>query len=54
MVDAGTRVYSKFKDFGIGGCDIVLGVDWMRRVSPLAFDFDKLEVTVEIGGRKLT
>ena len=36
------------------GCDIVLGVDWMRTVSPLIFDFNKLEVTVEIGNTKLT
>ena len=38
----------------LGGSDIVLGVDWMRTVSPLIFDFNKLEVTVEIDGRKLT
>jgi len=31
----------------LGGCDIVLGVDWMRTVSPLVFDFNKLEVTLE-------
>ena len=27
----------------LGGCDIVLGVDWMRMVSPLTFDFNKLK-----------
>lgn len=37
-----------------GGCDVVLGVDWMRTVSPLTFDFNKLEVKVEIGNTKLT
>ena len=30
------------------------GVDWMRIVSPLTFDFNKLEVTVEIEGKRLT
>ena len=38
----------------LGGCDMVLGVDWMREVSPICFDFNKLEVTFEKGGRKMT
>lgn len=38
----------------LGGCDIVLGVDWMRKVSPLTFDFNKMEVTVDMGSTKLT
>jgi len=33
---------------------MVLGVDWMREVSPICFDFNKLEVTFEKGGRKIT
>jgi len=32
----------------LGGCDIVLGVDWRRTISPIIFDFYKLEVTFEI------
>lgn len=38
----------------LGGCQIVLGVNWMRTVSPLIFDFNILEVTFERGGRILT
>jgi len=38
----------------LGGCDMVLGVDWMRTVGPLTFDFNKLEVTVEVEGKKQT
>ena len=38
----------------LGGCDIILGEDWMRIVSPLTFDFNKLEVTVVIEEKKLT
>ena len=38
----------------LGDRDIVLGVDWMRTVSPLTFDFNKLEVVVDVEGRKLT
>ena len=29
-------------------------VDWIRTVSPLTFDFNKLDVYVEMGGKKLT
>jgi len=36
------------------GCDIVLRVDWMRTISPLTLDFNKLEVMVEIEGIRLT
>ena len=36
------------------GCGIVLEVDWIRAVSPLTFDFNKLEVTMEIEGRRLS
>ena len=32
----------------------MLGVDWIRIVSPLIFDFNTLEVTFEKGGRRLT
>ena len=38
----------------LGGCHIVLGVDWMKMVSPLIFDFNELEVTFELGGKRLT
>ena len=38
----------------LGGCNIVLGMDWMRTISPLTFDFNKLEVTMEVDGKKLT
>lgn len=38
----------------LGGCDIVLGVDWMTTVSPLTFEFNKLEVTLDMGNSKLT
>ena len=38
----------------LAGCDIVLGVDSMRTVSPIIFDFKKLEVTFEKDGKRLT
>ena len=38
----------------LGGCDIVLEVDGMKNVSPISFDFNKMEVTFEKGGKKMT
>ena len=38
----------------LGGCDIVLGVDWMKTVSPLTFYFNKLEMTMEVRGKRPT
>ena len=38
----------------LGGCNIILGVDWMGIVSPLTFNFNKLEVIVDIARKKLT
>ena len=38
----------------LGGCHIVLGVDWLRMVRPLVFDFNTLEVTFDMGGQKVT
>ena len=38
----------------LGGCHIVLGVGWMKMVSPLIFDFNKLEVTFKLVGKRLT
>ena len=38
----------------LGGCDAVLGVDWMKEVSPISFDFNKMEVTFEKEGWRKT
>ena len=38
----------------LGGCDVVLGVDWMKEVSPISFDFNKREVSFDKEGRKMT
>lgn len=50
----GERFATDLRLLKLGGCDIVLGVDWMKTVSPISFDFNKLEVTFEKHGRKLT
>ena len=35
------------------GCHIVLGVDWMKGLSPISFDFNKMEVSLEREGRRV-
>lgn len=35
-------------------CHIVLGVDWMKGVSPISFDFNKMEVTLKKDGQRVT
>ncbi|XP_026441802.1 uncharacterized protein LOC113340978 [Papaver somniferum] len=34
----------------LGGCDMVLGADWMRELSPMLFDFKKLTITFKHNG----
>ncbi|XP_026416204.1 uncharacterized protein LOC113311598 [Papaver somniferum] len=38
----------------LGGCDMVLGVDWMKIMSPMSFDFQKLTVTFTTNGKTIT
>lgn len=38
----------------LGDCHVVLGVDWMKMVSPFIFDFNKLEVTFGLAGKRIT
>ncbi|XP_026410826.1 uncharacterized protein LOC113306056 [Papaver somniferum] len=38
----------------LGGCDMVLGVDWMGGMSPMMFDFNNLTVTFIKAGKHIT
>jgi len=37
----------------LGRCDMVLGVDWLRKFSPILFDFIKIKITFKKEGRML-
>ncbi|XP_026459437.1 uncharacterized protein LOC113360105 [Papaver somniferum] len=37
----------------LGGCDMVLGVDWMKGMSPMVFDFNKLTVEFSLEGQPI-
>ena len=38
----------------MGGSDMVLGVDWMKKFSPLTFDFNDLSMTFQKDGKTVT
>jgi len=50
----GERFEADLSLLQLGGCDVVLGVDWMKGVSPIRFDFNRMEVSFEKEGRKVT
>lgn len=38
----------------LGGCDVVLGVDFMRRFGPILFGYSNLSITLRYGDREIT
>lgn len=50
----GYEFFAELRILQLGGCQVVLGVDWMKTVNPLIFDFNTLEVTFDKGGRRVT
>jgi len=49
----GERFETDLSLLQLGGYDVVLGVDWMKRVNPISFDFNRMEVSFEKEGRKM-
>ncbi|XP_026378286.1 uncharacterized protein LOC113272700 [Papaver somniferum] len=37
----------------LGGCDMVLGVDWMRELSPVNFDFKNMPISFKRSGKEV-
>lgn len=37
----------------LGGCEIVLGADWLRQFSPVTFDFRELKITINKEGQRI-
>ena len=50
----GENFEADLKLLNLGGCDVVLGVDWMKHVSLICFDFNRMEVMFEKEGRRMT
>lgn len=38
----------------LGGCDVVLGVDFMRKFGPVLFDYGQLQIILRYGDREIT
>ena len=49
----GERFEADLRLLQFGGCDVVLGLDWMKGVRPISFDFNRMEVSFEKEGRRL-
>ena len=50
----GERFETDLRLLQFGGCDVVLGVDWMKGVSPINFDFNTMEVSFEKERKRMT
>lgn len=49
----GTSFNSDFNTISIGGYDAILGVQWLKEVSPVGFDFSKQEISIHSKGTKI-
>ncbi|KAG8382321.1 hypothetical protein BUALT_Bualt05G0065300 [Buddleja alternifolia] len=49
----GTKFTYPMRIIKLGGCDVVLGGDWLRNHSPVEFDYQKMKLTICKNGKKL-
>ncbi|XP_019228862.1 PREDICTED: uncharacterized protein LOC109209954 [Nicotiana attenuata] len=49
----GIEFEHKLRVLDIGGCDVVLGVDWMRKHNPILFDFIEYKLQVSVKGKRV-
>ena len=45
----GYEFLHQFNTLRLGGCDMILGVDWLARNSPMEFDFRRLSMKFRKG-----
>ena len=50
----GQKFYTSVRLLPIGGCDVVLGVEWLKSISPFEMDLNKLKMSFVMAGRKVT
>ncbi|XP_039004688.1 uncharacterized protein LOC120131883 [Hibiscus syriacus] len=48
------QFFHDFRVLNLGGSDMVLGVDWMRKYSPILMDFNAMTITFEKEGQQLS
>ncbi|KAF5468679.1 hypothetical protein F2P56_012816, partial [Juglans regia] len=49
----GTKFLVPFHVLTLGGCDIVLGVQWLKTLGPIQWDFTNMSMQFEVAGQKL-
>ncbi|XP_026383573.1 uncharacterized protein LOC113279076 [Papaver somniferum] len=49
----GNKFQFDMKVLALGGCHMVLGVDWMKGINPLQFDFKKLTISFHGNGKNM-
>ncbi|OIT35434.1 putative mitochondrial protein, partial [Nicotiana attenuata] len=50
---SGIEFEHKLRMLDTGGCDMVLGVDWMRKHNPILFDFIGYRLQVSVKGKRV-
>ncbi|KAL5701100.1 hypothetical protein ACHQM5_026475 [Ranunculus cassubicifolius] len=50
----GVQFQSDVRILPLGGCDLVLGVQWLKTIGPVLMDFDKLQMSFTYQGNQLT
>ncbi|KAF7140896.1 hypothetical protein RHSIM_Rhsim06G0107000 [Rhododendron simsii] len=50
----GTDFTSEVRLLPLGGCDMVLGVQWLSTLGPVLWDFKNLQIQFSVFGKKLT
>lgn len=46
--------YFELRVLKFGGCDMVLGVDFLKRFGPVLFDYNKVTITLRAGEKEIT
>lgn len=50
----GNTFITNFYVLTLGGCDVVLGIDWLRTLGPILWDFNLLTIQFQIGKETIT
>lgn len=51
---AGHKFISNFYSIPLGDYDTILGVQWLQEVSPVSFDFNRKEIIIQSGEKRVT
>lgn len=49
----GNKFQTEMRLLSLGGCDVVLGVQWLKEISPMQLDFNQLSLTFQKNGKRV-